>query len=341
MPDSPSQPRIVYRTLRPEERSAFVDLMEIAFGERVLFERYLDHDPRLGPDDTFVAVKGSRLVASVQLFTRTILAPNGAQLLLGGIGSVATHPDYERRGIATHLLGEVRREMRRRRMPLSLLFAARIPFYERLGWRHFPHTVWVLRWPESARAKRVIDSGEAGEGAGDSTLSVRDYAPDDRASVTGMYAAFNAHRCGTTARDAAYWDGQLVFAGNPDEVFRVAEVEGRVVAYARGVVFDGLDRIIEYAARPGHEPALAAVLARFARAADAPLFVTAIDDPALRDALASSGATRDDIAFPAQMWRIEDRAGLEACVADAGSLNDEELLRAVVEPAVFWPSDRF
>ena len=64
--------QIEYRTLLPADRTSFLDLMQIAFAERELFERYLDHDPQLRDRDTLIACDDGRLVASVQVFTRTI-----------------------------------------------------------------------------------------------------------------------------------------------------------------------------------------------------------------------------------------------------------------------------
>lgn len=44
-----------------------------------------------------------KLVGEMRVFKRTILF-NGQKILLGGIGSVATHPDYRKQGIATKMV---------------------------------------------------------------------------------------------------------------------------------------------------------------------------------------------------------------------------------------------
>ena len=278
---------------------------------------------------TLVAVRGARLVASVQLFTRSIRAPGGTALALGGIGSVATHPEFERRGIATALLHRAGAEMRRRGTALSLLFSDRVAFYERLGWQQVTHPVWVLRWSEPT------PDGRAGR--------VRELRETDLPALRSIYAEFNAGRPGTTLRDESYWRGQLAFAGNPEERVRVIEAGGTPVAYARRIDFAGLDRISEFAARRGHESALALVLRDLARAPDRPLFVPAVPDPAVDRALAVAGSARDVIDFPGQMWRVEDRGRLESLVVGGADLDDAALLRATIAgaSALYWPSDRF
>ena len=49
--------------------------------------------------------------------------------------TVYTRPDRRSAGVASALLERSVEDMRSRGMEISLLFAARIPFYERLGWR--------------------------------------------------------------------------------------------------------------------------------------------------------------------------------------------------------------
>ena len=134
---------IELRTLQPVERSAFLDLMEVAFSERDLFARYLEVG-LVGPDDTLVALDGTRLVSSVQIFDKRIRLGR-AVAGVGGIGSVATHPEYERRGLATLLLRRAIEEMQRRGHCLSLLFTGRLSFYDRLGWESVPQTAWSIR----------------------------------------------------------------------------------------------------------------------------------------------------------------------------------------------------
>lgn len=316
---------VEYRTLRVDEREGFLDLVDAAFvdEDRALFARYLDADPNLGCEDTWVAVEAGRIVSSVQIFTRTIRL-RGEAVALGGIGSVATHPDREGRGHASALLRRAIDDMSARGAVLSLLFTGRRGFYERLGWVSVPHALLVVR-----------------PGGTPSPAAVRTFAPDDLPRIRALYEAYSGARAGTTVRDAAYWQGQLRFAGNPDERFLVLEQGGTIVAYARRIPFFGLARVMEHGCAPGAEDALASLLLALAPA-DGPLHLPRCD-PALEAALSSLGAACDVVRFPDQMWRVIDGARARALSGLPPRSTDAEVLRALVSgpEAVFWPSDRF
>lgn len=319
---APDFPEI--RRLRRGERDAFLDLAETAFGgQRDMFARYLETDPALSEDDTFVAVEGDTLLSGLQIFTKRIRL-RGEEVGLGGIGTVATHPAHERRGLASALLRSAIAEMERRGMALSLLFAARIGFYARLGWSAIPYPVWS------------IHRGSAEPAPG------RPLCDADQPAVRRLYDAYCASIDLTSIRDGAYWAGQLAYAGNPDEAFRVAERAGRVVAYARRIEFFKLARAMEYARADGAEGELAGLLLELAPR-DGALLAPRAPDPELAAALARAGARVDEVRFPDAMWRVLDRPRL-LTLADLGErASDEEILRELVdrESALYWTSDRF
>jgi predicted N-acetyltransferase YhbS len=316
---------VEYRTLREREREAFLDLMEAAFvdEQRAHFARYLDHDPRLGCDDTLVALDAGRIVAAVQIFTRQIRL-RGEAVLLGGIGSVGTHPEFERRGLSTALLRRAIDEMGDRGMALSLLFTGRTSFYQRLDWVQIPHPLLVVR----RRAGPCANPG-------------RSFRDSDLPAVRRLYDAYSGSRDGVTVRDDIYWRAQLRFAGQLDEHFVVLERDGAIVAYARRIRFLTLARIIEHGCVSGREGDLAELLLSLAPA-DAPLFLPHCD-AVLESALGARADSCEQIAFPDQMWRVLDRSRLLALADADATIDDAALLAALVSgpDRVYWPSDRF
>src|SRR5215813_14270474 len=139
------------REMRAEDRPAVLDLLEHAFHLRELFERYMDFDSAFAYADYLLALDGGLPVACVQIFEKTIRLGGGA-VRLGGIGSVATHESFRRRGVSSELLVAAIERMRARGMALSLLFAgAAQPLYARHGWHRIALPLVRLRGRRGAR----------------------------------------------------------------------------------------------------------------------------------------------------------------------------------------------
>ena len=315
-------PDLEYRAMRSGERAGLLDLLEAAFRERDVFVRYLESDPDLRDRDTLLALDRSRPVSSVQIFTKRIRLA-GETVLLGGIGSVATHPDYERNGIASRLLRLAIDEMERRGMLLSLLFTGRISFYERLGWVQVPYPAWAIHR------------------GGRQEVEQRDFTDDDLPAVQRLYEAYSDGLEGVTVRDDGYWRAQLRYAGTPGETFRVVERDGDLVAYARGIELFGTHQVMEYARAPGAATELAALLVDLAPN-DAALLLPRTPDRDLELELRGLASGLDAIELPERMWRVLDRTRL-LDLAGRTNGDDADLLRGLVgtERAIYWTSDRF
>ncbi len=88
-----------------------------------------------------------RLVTQFGVLDRTILA-GGQSLAIAGIGGVATHPDFQRRGFAGNLLQASAEEMRRLgRYDFAMLFCATklIPYYAKSGFRQVNNPIYILQ----------------------------------------------------------------------------------------------------------------------------------------------------------------------------------------------------
>ena len=312
------------RKLRSGEEKAFLELMHSAFGPEEHFALYFEFDDLLSVGDTWIICAAERIVAGLQIFTRRIQLA-GENVLLGGIGSVATHADYERRGLATRLLRAALREMQSRKMVLSLLFTSRTSFYERLGWIQIPYRVWAYSEPFPVNAIRD-----------------RPMETNDLPGVMDLYRGYSRRLDGTTERDEVYWRGQLHFAGNPGEDFRVLERDGKIVAYARAIHFEGIQRVMEFARAEDAAVELSQLLAVMAPPDEA-LYMSDADDPELQVACRESFGHCRQAEFPDQMWRVLDRDRLESIAGKPANVSDLTLLETLIgsERSLFWPSDRF
>ena len=314
------------RRMRPEERERVLDLLEHAFHERALFEAYMDFDPLFGFDDFLLALEGERPVCCVQIFEKTIRLRGGA-VRLGGIGSVATHQEYRRRGLAEELMRRSEQRMRERGLPLALLFGV-WGGYARLGWVRIP-------------ARQLALHGDGSRGALREGVGVRGFAEGDLEQVQALYESYSARFEGTTLRDDGYWRGQLRYAGTPGEDFRVALVGDALVAYARRVDL-AAPVAMEFAHAPGHADTLAGLLLQLCPSPGA-LIARLPPDTELERALAPRAARIDRVDDPSLMWRVLDRAALGALAGLPASTSDEELLDALIArpPVHSWVSDRF
>jgi GNAT superfamily N-acetyltransferase len=323
-----------FRPLQRSEREPLLDLLdhwELPDGwrGRDFFRRYVEDDPTFEDENVWVAVDAGRLVSCVQIFPRP-LRIRGKAVPAGGIGSVFTLPDYRRGGTAGALLNRAVEAMSSSGFEVSLLFAARIPWYTRLGWRS-----WTV-------SRTLLESGDRSPPATGAEL-LRFDPVRDLAAVKSLYEHYSGSVNGTVVRDASLWKASLANAGNPAEDFRVARSGGEVLAYARATVLGGFPIITEFGHRGGGVAALADLLAGMvgAHAVAGNLHL----DPALERALDGRGLTRK---------RVEDPTGMLRCI-DAGALarrlgveppegGDSSGFLETVLPAEsfgFWTADRF
>jgi GNAT superfamily N-acetyltransferase len=322
------------RTLRGSEREPLLDLLDHwqmpdGWQGRDYFRRYLEDDPTFLDENVWVAVDAGRLVSCVQIFPRP-LQICGKAVPAGGIGSVFSLPDHRRSGIAAALLDHAVEAMSRSGLEISLLFAARIPWYTRLGWRSWVVTRTLLERRDSRPAAAGVE--------------ILPFDPvRDLAVVKAIYQHYSGSLDGTVVRDDSLWTASLANAGNPEEDFRVACGGGEVLAYARAAILGGFPILTEFGHGAGGAAALADLLAAMVdeHAVAGNLHL----DPELERALDDRGFTRKRVEDPTGMLRCIDAAAL------AGRLGVEppegedpgSLLEAVLPPERFgfWTADRF
>ncbi len=322
------------RTLRRSERELLLDLLDRwelpdGWAGRDLFRRYIEDDPTFADENVWVAVDDGRLVSCVQIFPRP-LQICGRAVPTGGIGSVFTLPDYRRDGLAGSLLERAVEAMSASGCELSLLFAARIAWYTRLGWRSWPVTRNLLarRDPSPPAAAAEI---------------LRFDAARDLAEVEDLYRDYSGALDGTVVRDERLWQASLANAGNPGEDFRVARRGEEVLAYARATVLEGFPTVIEFGRRAEGVAALADLFCAMIdeHAATSGLHL----DPELERALESRGFDLHRGEHPFVMLRCIDAAALARRLdLEPPADGDPSGFLESVLPAerfAFWTADRF
>jgi ribosomal protein S18 acetylase RimI-like enzyme len=86
-----------------------------------------------------LATENDRLIGETRVYKRTILF-NGQKIILGGIGSVATHPDFRKQGIATKMVKKGMDFLKKDQCDAVYLCAdahslKALEFYEQFGFR--------------------------------------------------------------------------------------------------------------------------------------------------------------------------------------------------------------
>jgi GNAT superfamily N-acetyltransferase len=196
---------------------AVYELLSLCFPDARpdLFRRQTEHDSTFRWRHGRVVEVDGAVVGYLRIFDRRLWL-RGARLRAAGIGSVATHPDYRRRGLATALLRDTLALLRREGYHLSFLGTEVAPaFYERLGWR-------MVRQP--SHGAPAAEAAALPERPG---LTMRPFAPSDLTVVARIHARATRGRTGSVARSLRYWTDHLSWIDDDASGFLVAATDRR------------------------------------------------------------------------------------------------------------------
>jgi ribosomal protein S18 acetylase RimI-like enzyme len=212
------------RAARPADMPAVYEVLSLCFPDARpdLFRRQTEHDSTFRWRHGRVVEVDGAVVGYLHIFDRRMWL-RGARLRAAGIGSVATHPDYRRRGLATALLRDTLVLLRREGFHLSFLGSEVAPaFYERLGWR-------IVRQP--SHGAPAAEAARLPERPG---LTIRPFAPSDLTAVARIHARATRGRTGAVARSLRYWTDHLSWIDDDAGGFLVT-VSGRggIAAFVR------------------------------------------------------------------------------------------------------------
>jgi len=350
------------RAARASERDQVLDLLANWYSDRSFFARYNCNDPAFRDDLCIVADDAGRLVATAQIFDRTINLKD-QPVSMGGIGSVFTMESHRGRGIGSALMERAVATLRGEGFELSMLFAERTDFYARFGWRCVSRIFSAI----TDAATIVVDRPD------DFELATFEPARD-LVDVATIHRAYSGIRNFTVIRNDADWRANLRFAGNPDEHFVVcrrgksSDSLSQIDAYARAIWFHGVPMVMEfgYAGDSAIDSALALFRHLGEAAAGLPssfgrdltggrgalilnggaptsLLVThTAHHPAFESRARTAGATifhHEDSLF---MWSLIAPERLAERLSISIDATEERLFAMLAEPtSLYWTADRF
>jgi predicted N-acetyltransferase YhbS len=345
------------RPARGDEREQVLDLLALWYGDRGFFVRYNRHDPGFRDELCLVACESGRIVATAQIFDRTVNL-RGTSVRMGGIGSVYTMEGHRGRGLGSALMRLAATTLEREGFELSLLFAERLDFYARFGWR-----------PMTRQFSALADTQTMRTAAG--FRLARFELERDLQEIAALHRGYSGRFDGSVVRDLPGWRGNLRYAGNPGEYFVVCrrETSNEIAAYARAMIFHGFPMLMEYGYAPEAADAMPALvrhigetaagavpslpleggggdMAMLRNPADPPapgLLVThSAHDPALEERLREAGVFvmhHPDNFF---MWRVIAPRKLGANLGVAAEEAEAALFAMLQAPnALYWTADRF
>ncbi len=105
------------------------------------FEPFQTCDPHWKCEHLRILWKGGRMAATVRVFMRDVYDGSN-YLVMGGIGSVATHPDFQKQGLAQLVLQDSIDFMKSQGVDYSSLYAGPVPLYEKLGFEVVPRITY-------------------------------------------------------------------------------------------------------------------------------------------------------------------------------------------------------
>jgi predicted acetyltransferase len=264
----------------------------------------------------------------LQVF-RKLVRIDGACVPVAAVGNVYTADSHRNSGLASRLLERALAALPAHGFALSLLFANRLDFYARFGWRsHRRLLSFIEPAPETAAAPRAAPFDPAG----------------DLAAVISLYAAHSGAVPGATERDHRYWAGQLRYAGNPDERFVVARRQGTAVAYARATALYGFNAVIEHGCAPGEEDALADLFCHLHAGAASGTLAQLVPSAGLTERLTARALSVQSVDDGSWMWRIVDPEPVAAALRiPLSAVAADDFFDAVLpaERSRYWLSDRF
>ncbi|MDQ3963076.1 MAG: GNAT family N-acetyltransferase [Actinomycetota bacterium] len=217
------------RVIRPEELPAFRTALGAAFGDDEMREEW---DPVwenvFENDRLFVAMDEDLVSGTAGNFSFTMTVPGG-ELPTAGLTVVGVPPTHRRKGIARKLMRFQIEDARKRKEPLSILWASEDAIYQRFGYGLGVSQMRI----ESERGH--TDFRLAAEPAGRARLLTREEAAK---VLPDVYERVRIGTPGMLARSPEWWQYHRLFDPKEDRdgagkmMVVVWEDEGRAEAYA-------------------------------------------------------------------------------------------------------------
>jgi len=279
-------------TNRKELEEVYDILEEVFPNGREFFQQRLDHDRTYSFPTTWVAKCDEKLVSTVQIFPFYCRIED-VEIKVGGLGSVATLPEYRGRGLSQQILNKQTAWMEEQEYDLSLLFAIITPFYEKLGWNVVPEPVYE------------IDTALVPFAKSETEYEIISFDASYAESIASIYTKFNHNRTYSVLRPTSFWHDQLQWPRWHTSSCLIALKNRMPVAYGQiSKTMEGKAHIEELVYVTGEERAVVPLFHSLLqmRPDAATIQVKLPSDHVLNNILIQWGAQRQTINYA--MWKV-------------------------------------
>ncbi|MDF2650185.1 MAG: hypothetical protein K0Q73_5990 [Paenibacillus sp.] len=204
------------RTLKVEEMDVSLDLSCFAFQYELTEKERAERKVFAKPELTWGYFVDNKLAAKMTIHPiQTYI--NGKAIAVGGVASVATWPEYRRKGMVSQLLTKGLQVMKDEGRTLSFLHPFSIPFYRKFGWELYTDYIqYELR--ASNLPVGVHSSGSV------------ERVKRDEALLHEIYSAYARQYNGMLVRDERWWN-QVVFKQKKGQAVLYRDVHGHAQGY--------------------------------------------------------------------------------------------------------------
>jgi len=188
------------------------------------FHYWIEHSTTLGAYD------GDKVVGQLLILPLNMTV-HGENYDMGGIGFVATYPEYRQRGIIKKLMTASLKEMRQHGQTISVLAPFSVSFYRYFGWELFvdklQYAIPHAQFPDFGKQLDVVERMSF-EWPDTTLFEAIQKFHNEHASVTN----------GSMLRDAAWW--KRIERRSPDSHFAACFLANDIAGYMRYTIQNGI-----------------------------------------------------------------------------------------------------
>ncbi|GIP31059.1 enhanced intracellular survival protein Eis [Paenibacillus sp. J2TS4] len=217
------------RQLNREELAESIKLSEFAFQYELSSEQRAERMASTKPEDQWGYFIDGKLAAKMTIHPMTTWI-NGRKMKFGGVASVATWPEYRRKGMVGKLLVNALHIMREQGQTLACLHPFEFPFYRKFGWE-----TYVEYKEYELEAKHLPHYF---------TIDGRVERTEDRDLIKKLYAEYAEAYNGMLERTNEWWE--IRFWKNKGSVVVFYNETGKPAGYLQYHVADSIMTVHDF-----------------------------------------------------------------------------------------------